>query len=583
LILAACGGGSHAGPSSLPQAVKTKPGGVGTLTLRLTLPARTSSSAKRLPKYVSSATQGAVVQITAGGRSVVSDYSLEPGTPPCAAAANGGSVCTLSPQLPGFGVTTISVSLYDQPAEGGLPSGAALLSTGSITTTIPEGSATVTIPVVLSGVVAGVTAGSTGTLPTGGTAGTTTFTFEATDADANIILAADGAVADVTFATAAFVLTMPPSMTDITIADLTRGTSYASTLYLVHAGDVIAVSSTSTTPQVAGIPVVANLNGIPVGILTIPSSVSNAFIPHPVNTAPSASEIAGVPPWSELPTLAAGTGVAVLSDANTQVTGYSSGGSEVFSCSASASGVSIEHIAMASGENLEVGNAYSDQFGPDLTLANVSLNATTPNCGVNQELIQGLTGGGFLDVANDGGANTAAIYTGGATPSLYVLSGAGSPSIGLNTNPTSASLAMWYGQYVAASTGSNGNSGVVYVNAQGNVATSNVGAISVAVDDAGHAYALDTSGQLYSCSLGSSVSCPSSVTIANASSDHRAVAVGPDGLVYVASSSGLVQFNPVTLTAPTVIGSTSLKEVQASGDGHVYALGTDNQTFYIYP
>ncbi len=65
LLLSACGGGHTA--TSLPQAVKSKPAGHAKLTLRLTLPARTSASARRLPKYVSAATQGATVVITVGG------------------------------------------------------------------------------------------------------------------------------------------------------------------------------------------------------------------------------------------------------------------------------------------------------------------------------------------------------------------------------------------------------------------------------------------------------------------------------------------------------------------------------------
>jgi hypothetical protein len=584
LLANACSGGSHSGgASAVPQAKATGAAGKGQLTLKLTLPARTSASARRLPKYVSAATQGATIEIVAGSNSIMGNYTLQPGSPPCASASNGASICTLSVQLPGYGATSITVSLYDQGTNdsGVIPSTAALLSTGTITTTIAEGASNVTVPVVLSGVVEGVTAGSTGTLPTGGTAGTATFTFEATDADANIILATDGAV-DASGAPLTFTLTAPPAIAGITIADLTRGSAASSSLSSVKVGDVIAVSSTSATPQVAGIPIEAASGTTPVGILTTPSTVSGAT-PHSIAAFSSVVEIAGVPPWASLPNVPAGSGVVVLynESAGGEVEGLSSGGQSEFTCS-SGNGVFIQHIAMGPGENLDVGNSYDFGSGTYLTLAQVSL-AGTPYCAVTNFNQSAAGSGNILDVATDG-LNVAAIFNPG-TPFVGLSNGTSLPMLGpnsVNLFPSAFTLAMWYGQYATAgiNAGAGGYSGLVYVGPQQNVATNAVSPISIAVDTAGHAYALDTSGHLFTCSLGSSIVCPTSTTIASPSTANRAIAVGPDGKVYVATPSGLVQYDPLAQTLST-IGGPALDEVQASGDGHIYALASGS--IYIYP
>ncbi len=598
LFLSACNGGSHA-TAALPQAVKTKPGGKGQLTLRLTLPARTSSSAHRLPKYVSAATQGAEVLVTADSTTVVSTFDLVPNSPPCTAGSNGASVCTLTSALPGFGATTITVNLYDQQVGTGsssqpseptpAPLAAALLSTGTITTTVAEGAANVTVPLVLSGAVAGVVAGSTGNLPTGGTAGTTTFTLEATDADANIILARDGVV-NASGSPVTFTLVAPASIAGITIADLSNGGSYATSLSNVKAGDIIAVASTGATPQVVGIPIEVLIGGTPAGIVTTPSTVPAATVPHIVQTAAGAQEIAGVPPWDQMYGLAPGAGIAVLSDVSQggTVTGFSSSGSTQFSCAGGGSGgVYIEHIAMGPGLQLELANVVTDQSAYDLTLTAVGLGSSAPNCSVNLQQVLGINAPTpWLDAANDG-TTIAGIYTGGSSVSLQLstgpsplgIGGGGQP--GFNAHPINASIGMWYGQYAIGFTGSNGNA-LVYAGPQGNIATFALTPASVAVDYAGNAYVVDTSGSVYKCSLGASITCVG--TSIGASTDHRSVAVGADGLVYVATSAGLVQLNPSDFFAPPVtLGTTSLKEVQASGDGHIYALGTDGQSIYIYP
>jgi len=587
LVASACSGGSHsAGSAAVPQAKATGAAGKAQLTLKLTLPARTSSSARRLPKYVSAATQGAAVIITANSTTVTDTYTLEPGTSPCASASNGASQCTLTAQLPGVGATSITVNLYDQPAATGVPSGAALLSTGTITTTIAEGASNVTVPVVLSGVVNGVMAGSTGTLPTGGTAGTTTFTLEPTDPDANIILAADGVV-NTSGSAVTFTLIAPPAITGITIADVSSGSGSASTLNNVKAGDVIAVSSTTSTPSVLGIPIEAEIGGIPVAILTIPATSIGTRTLNSIASLSSVLEIAGVPPWASMPDLPAGDGFVVLYDesAGGEVKGLASDGSQIgFTCSSGNSGVFIQHVAMGPGERVDLGTSYGTGQGVLLTVGQADVSGT-PNCDVVNSNQSADGAGSILDVANDG-TNVAAVFSPG-TPSIGLSTGASLPSLGStsnNLNPTAFSLAMWYGQYVAGgNNGQGGTSGLVYISPQQNVVTaSGVSPVAVAVDGAGHAYFLDSSGTLQACSLGSTIVITATLAVSGASSDHRAVTVGPDGLVYVATANGLLAFDPAT-TNTAMIGTTALKEVQASGDGYIYGLGSDGATILRYP
>ena len=132
-VFASCGGGAHTG-SPLPTASTSAASHAGgaSVTLVLTLPARTSSSARRLPKYISAATLGAGVTVTVGGNQVTTAFSLAPNSSSCT-TANGSTTCTLNAAASGFGAATIAVALYDQaPAGAVIPASASVLSSGTV-------------------------------------------------------------------------------------------------------------------------------------------------------------------------------------------------------------------------------------------------------------------------------------------------------------------------------------------------------------------------------------------------------------------------------------------------------------------
>jgi len=78
------------------------------------------------------------------------------------------------------------------------------------------------------------------------------------------------------------------------------------------------------------------------------------------------------------------------------------------------------------------------------------------------------------------------------------------------------------------------------------------------------------------------VSCLVIATDPNATLDQRALAVGPDGNVWIAGTTGLVQVNTATNAVSTYTGG-SYQEVVASGDGRLYLLGTGGTSLREFP
>jgi hypothetical protein len=114
---------------------------------------------------------------------------------------------------------------------------------------------------------------------------------------------------------------------------------------------------------------------------------------------------------------------------------------------------------------------------------------------------------------------------------------------------------------------------------------------AAAIDDAGNVYILDTAGALHKCTIATNPSvfaltCAFLANLASPtnyapSADHRALAIGADGNVWVAAQ-GLLRVNS-TSGAVTRFGTTSYKEVVASGDGHLYLLTTGGTAYNDFP
>ncbi len=130
--------------------------------MSLTIPARTTGAKQRVPAYVSTGTQSAVVEVYPAGNStpIQTEVDLSASSPLCV-AVTGGRECIFSViapiQLPTALPDTFTVKLYSDPCTGGPPctitiNPADTLSVGQFTGAVTEGAANVEFPLVLQGV-----------------------------------------------------------------------------------------------------------------------------------------------------------------------------------------------------------------------------------------------------------------------------------------------------------------------------------------------------------------------------------------------------------------------------------------------
>jgi len=619
LSLAACSGGGSI--TSLPATKAAQTPGESTaskagVTLVLKIPARTSASAKRLPKYISASTVGAKVTITVNAAKATSYFDLASGSPICTTASDGSATCTLAAPMPGFGTATIAISLYDEvTASGyvasGIPNSAALLSSGTIGATVTEGASTVTVPVILSGVMEGVQAVSTGSL-TSGAASQTTFIVEATDADGNVILASDG-VTSRTGAAVALTLISPNSIAGVSMQDVTQtpGGSYSTSLLDVKIGDTISIATTATTPQIVGVPVVAILPGspaVPVGQLRIPATYTTTVpnsvpttLPYPIN------EIAGVPAWATIDGSTQGGGFLYVdsgspnqSVGSVSVSATSHFPTSVLTCSFYGTGITVDHIAQGAYATSNI--ILGEHTGSDAllsTLASTSCpNGTQDFSAASQGLYTG-TGTSVTDVADDGRyAGGALVVASGGTGSSFLVtapdggtvSGGGNLVVNGTSEQAIDSLHLFYSKALVLETALGA---IAYRNPSNFIQSTSLGTpeTAAALDDAGNVYILDTAGALHKCTTATNPSlfaftCTVLANLASPtnyapSTDHRALAIGADGNVWVAAQ-GLLRVNSTSGTV-TRFGTTSYKEVVASGDGHLYLLTTGGTAYNDFP
>ena len=168
-LFTACGGG---GGSSLPAAPSRASVTGVNATMRLTIPAKSSSATRA--KYVSASTQSVVLSVN--GTALPADNTTA--TSPGCSSTNGAVVCSFAFTAP-VGTATIGVKAYDAPNGGGN-----LLSQGAVTQTLVAGSNVV--PVALGGVTASLAVSAAAIAA--GTAGATPVIVQAKDADGNVIV-----------------------------------------------------------------------------------------------------------------------------------------------------------------------------------------------------------------------------------------------------------------------------------------------------------------------------------------------------------------------------------------------------------
>jgi hypothetical protein len=258
------------------------------------------------------------------------------------------------------------------------------------------------------------------------------------------------------------------------------------------------------------------------------------------------------------------------------------------------------HLAMGSGTNLVAGENIYSTFAT-YSLDTIGLAAGTNTCSNSGDGFSNYysSAGGIEDVAADG-VNVAGLF-GPQSSDYFIVTTTQTANVTepiyVNSPGLMDSLGMWYGQIAAIQPGvAAGLNDFIFINiASGSSGaleqtTGNLVPVAAAPDNAGNEYVLANNGYVYICPLGAAYqtvgSCANATYVGNLipSTNHRALAVGPDGNPWIATSVGLVRAFVSNDSALTyVYGNKSYTQVVASGDGHLYALRSNGQTVDIFP
>jgi streptogramin lyase len=200
--LTACAGGVHGAASPPAVAPSAAPAKVGSATLRITIPSKTTTSTgnRRAPRYISSATQSVAISfVPTTGTTLTFNQNLTPASNPnCRASLVSPTVCTVALAVP-VGPYTANFAAYDGLLDvNGNPTGSKLSANQNFPITIAQGQANA-INVTFQGiatalaVLPSVTSALRGSTPGGYTlsscaAGSHTVTVLGVDADSNYIL-----------------------------------------------------------------------------------------------------------------------------------------------------------------------------------------------------------------------------------------------------------------------------------------------------------------------------------------------------------------------------------------------------------
>jgi hypothetical protein len=297
LLATGCGAGGVAHSTALtPAAATAAP--TGTARFTLTIPnASTTSATNRRPAFVSPSTLSGTIQVNA----VITQLDLSVGSPNCA-NVTGGRACTISAPAP-IGSDTFAITLYDGAFTAGMHTGNALSAASNFMATVTEGTANVTTPLILGGIVAAVDV-TVGAL-TGESPGTAPVTITTYDVHNNTIIGAaayadaTGAAAPITIATNGtpqFTLhDAPQSGSSVQVA----GTSDVVTLQLNAPATILGSYLTVTSHGGSALPAVAVTNRFIAVTGTLQTTLLAAQVnyqPDDIALAPSdASLVTGVP------------------------------------------------------------------------------------------------------------------------------------------------------------------------------------------------------------------------------------------------------------------------------------------------
>jgi hypothetical protein len=633
-LLAACsgGGGSSHTPHPAASASESSSSAKGrSVTLSLKIPKRATLQSlargrKRTPKWISASTEGAAVTLTVSGEnSLTTNFNLTGtgaspspnsayGSATCTQASDGSTTCAMNAPVPGFGTDlSVQVTLYDTPPVSGTTPFSATnqLAYGNVGTTIPvtEG-ANVVLPLVLSGVVSSLEAANVVSIPASG--GTGSFLLEGLDADGNIILASDGAAGPNDNA-ATFNLAIPPSISGVTLTDQTTTAAGSGVTVLANAnlGDTIAVTA-SGTPAFVGVPLdttiedqaPADLGNVYAPVATASAAPINvANISPPLRIAGATFESSFTGPQAN--GFVAGFLGAAPSYAPTVASYTISGGTTPFGSQSGSFSLDSDYDNETITDLITLGNEnytsavatsglyFAGNFSGS-ALAFEPLNGSTNGGAFNistQEITSSSVGAGsatFTASEDAGGYVGSALYlfnktyvsiapeaSGDSAPGanvVFIPGSSGPISIAATIDGSSTSgenplfvVLTSTDLYVLTPSSSGANVTVVL--------PLGIGTPVSIVAQGPLAYVLTSSGGIATCSLAkyAAVGCSFAASVVSSpSSDRHAMALGPDGNLWIATTTGIVRYSPST-GAKTALGYNDYDQIVASADGRLYA------------
>ena len=360
LLLSGCAGAHSTG--ALPNTPTT--GGsanapAATARFTLTIPNAATASAKtRVPAYVSSSTLSAGVTVN-GGTATGVDLSV--GSTNCT-AVSGGRVCTIAAPAP-IGADTFGMKLYDGPLSGGLPTGTVLSAASNFAANVSEGSANVTVPLVLGGIPASVDV-STGAPPAAGTPATYPLTITAYDADGNVIVGPANYTD--TIGNTGIHLVINIASSQVTLHDGAQsgtlinvaGPTDAVTLQLSAPANILGVPLIVTNPTSSRLPAHASQFIAFNGTLTATLLATQVFAtPDYTYSAPlDASQASGMPN---------GFVISVGSQSSGEVLSYFNSSTETFSSCSFNTGFNLEPAAVDGGIAVAYNGAFNVLTSPE--------------------------------------------------------------------------------------------------------------------------------------------------------------------------------------------------------------------------
>jgi len=538
------------------------------------------------------------------------------GTATCSLASDGSTTCALNAPVPGIGTNlTVGVVLYDTPPAYFRAGNAVASGTVASTIGVSEGS-NVVLPLVLSGVVSTVEAGILTTIPA--TGGSGSFVLQGLDADGNIILASDGADGP-NLNSATFNLSVPPSITSVTLTDLTTtSVTSGTTLGGVHLGDTITVAQTGT-PAFVGVPLEAIIeDGTPADLGPVYVAVSpTASTPKTLVTLINQPRIAGATFESSFnggPTangfVAAYDGTIILNTPEIDYFSVSGGTSPTATKGAyvqllAANGYflnsPISDVMVTGNANYTGGSTTSEIYfvvpayagGEDL--AAIPLNSTyngavflvIPSLNSSNDLNGSYTftasadAGGYVGTAiaptsgNAAYANVAAETTIDPLKNFYQVGSTNVPvSIAATINGTSVVgenpvFVILAGTYLYVVTPASTSANLIASLPTNGESPTSLVAHGPSID------VLTDAGTIITCAASASGgSCTyNGAAVLFPSSDRHAMALGPDGALWIATNMGIERYD-LSSKVVTVYGSQTYNQIVASADGRLYATVT---------